>query len=158
MHNKPWWGCYRPRERETERAGRKPAESSLFLQGSHSQAAQTLEQSKSDCTGIQLHIKIHIHRRSLCLNFSKEEPKGFGQSVKFFKLSVAIWSLKPSAWSSGAQPRYSDLNIPWLRLCWNSPSSVTFLAGTTACLMHVHSLNCRMGSHLSLQTSKHCQG
>lgn len=83
------------RERERERAGRKPAESSLFLQRSHSQAAQTLEQSKSDCTGIQLLIKTHVHRESLSLSSSKEDPKGFGQRVKFFKVSVAICSLNP---------------------------------------------------------------
>lgn len=149
-------GSYRPRD-SRERAGRKPAESSLFLQRSHSQAAQTLEQSKSNCTGIQLHIKRHLHRRSLSLRILQRAQRIWAES-KIFQSICCNLQPKPSAWSSGAQPRYSDLNIPWLSLCWNSPSCVTFLAGTTACLMHVHSLNCRMGSRLSLQISKHCQG
>lgn len=71
-------------------------------------AAQTLEQSKSDCTGIQLHMKISVHSRSLCLNSSKEEPKGFGQRVKFFQVSVAICSLNPLPEAQ----EISDLNIP----------------------------------------------
>lgn len=72
-----------------ERAGRKPAESSLFLQRSHWQHWQ-----------VRLHRdtaahQIHVHSRSLSLHSWKEEPKGFEQRVKFFKVSVAICSLNP---------------------------------------------------------------
>lgn len=101
-------GMLQAQRLERERAGRKLQRAASSCRN-HTHRQQTLEQSESDCTGIQLHIKIHVHS-SLSLNSSKEDPKGFGQRVKFFKVSVAICSLNPAP--EAQELSYSDLNIP----------------------------------------------
>lgn len=145
----------REREREgwEETCREQPLPAEITLTGSTDTGA---EQGR-------LHGDTAAHKNTrsqgkLIPEFFKGRPQRIWAESKIFQSICCNLQPKPSAWSSGAQPRYSDLNIPWLWLCWNSPSCVTFLAGTTACLMHVLSLNCRMGSHLSLQISKHCQG